>query len=211
MIIKSLVLGPIQANCYILGCEKTRQALIVDPGDDPEQVVAELARLELTPSAYFHTHGHLDHVGATAPLKTRLGGEILLHEADLFLYKRAHESGLQYGIELPPTVPVDRFIKGGDVVTWGEHSGTVIETPGHSPGGVCLQFAADGEWALTGDTLFAGSIGRTDLPGGSYEELLRSIKDKLLVMPDPTIVASGHGPLSTIGDERRGNPFLRGL
>lgn len=252
MIIKAMPLGPFQANCYILGCEETGQALVVDPGEDPGQIVAELARLELSPVAYFHTHGHIDHVGATARLKEKLGGEILIHEADHFLYEAAPEQAEGFGITLPPMAPVDRFIAGGDTVSWGRIQAAVRETPGHSPGGVCL--VIDGAYleqagpgggetgpaagdpagdeggaaragrepergngqappyvVLTGDTLFAGSIGRTDLPGGSHEQLLRSIRDQLLTLPDASVVASGHGPLTTIGEERRHNPFLQGL
>ncbi len=227
MIIKAMPLGPFQANCYLLGCEETRAAVVVDPGEDPEQILAELASLGLTPVAYFHTHGHIDHVGATGRLKEKLGGEILIHEADHFLYERAPEQAMGFGIELPPMVPIDRFIAGGETVSWGKIEGVVRETPGHSPGGVCLLIEgrylkpagpteAGSEDAppyvvLTGDTLFAGSIGRTDLPGGSYEQLLGSIRDQLLTLPDATVVASGHGPLTTIGEERRHNPFLQGL
>jgi hydroxyacylglutathione hydrolase len=223
MIIKAMALGSFQSNCYLLGCEETHEALVVDPGDEPEQIIAELARLELSPVAYFHTHGHIDHVGATARVKAKLGGEILIHEADHFLYEGAPQQALTFGIQIPPMAPVDRFIAGGDTITWGRVHGSVRETPGHSPGGVCLVIGAD-QWrkpaqeagtgpalVLTGDTLFAGSIGRTDLPGGDHEQLLASVRDQLLVMPDPTVVASGHGPLTTIGDERRHNPFLQGL
>ena len=223
MIIKALALGPFQSNCYILGCEKTGKALIVDPGDDPQRILGELERLSLEPTAYFHTHGHIDHVGGTAGLEEKLGGEILIHEADHFLYESAPEQALTFGIQIPAMAPVGRFIKGGDTVSWGEIQGTIRETPGHSPGGVCLLVSGehvgqglgdDGpspDLVLTGDTLFAGSIGRTDLPGGNHEQLLASIRDQLLTMPDATVVASGHGPLTTIGEERKHNPFLQGL
>lgn len=213
MIFKSLVVGPIQANCYLLGCEATKQALVIDPGEDPERITAELKHAGLTPVAYFHTHGHLDHVGATGRLKQALGGEILLHQADEFLYNAAPEHAMNYGLMLPPMVPIDRFIAAGERVTWGEAQGLVLPTPGHSPGGICLQVKsadASPDWIFTGDTLFNGSIGRTDLSGGSMETLLASIRTQLLVLPDETVVASGHGPLSTIGREKEINPFLQG-
>ncbi len=207
MISDVLVVGPIQANCYVLGCPETKEALVVDPGGDPDIVASTLADHGLKPVIYFHTHGHLDHVGATSVLKERLGGEILLHQADQVLYERAPESALGFGIELPPVAPVDRFIEESIPVTWGRYEGSAIHTPGHSPGGVCLRIGAR---VYSGDTLFRGSIGRTDLPGGSYEELMTSIRVKLLTLPDETLVLPGHGPATTIGQEKKTNPFLQG-
>jgi len=237
MIRDVLVVGPIQANCHLLGCPATRAGLILDPGDDPDEIARRIERHGLKPAYYLHTHGHIDHVGATAALKERFGGEILLHRADLFLYEHAREHAQAYGIDIPPTLPVDRFIADGEVLVWGEMRGTILHTPGHSPGGICLRVpgacmnagepaAAPGgrppgrggasgagapspDWVFTGDTLFMGSVGRTDLPGGSWALLLRSIREKLLPLPDECVVASGHGPLSTIGEERRRNPFLQ--
>lgn len=253
MIIKALAVGPFQANCYIIGCPVTREALVIDPGDDPNRIAREISHHGLKPVAYLHTHGHVDHVGATATLKEKFGGEILIHRADLFFYERASEQALNFGIQIPSMAPVDRFLEEGDSVAWGKARAAVICTPGHSPGGICLRIpgrimaldedsgkkASDStsddaatdaarvaahettsgsrqhnildphpDWVFTGDTLFAGSIGRTDLPGGSFEELMKSIRDKLLVMPDETVVASGHGPLSTIGQEKKVNPFV---
>jgi hydroxyacylglutathione hydrolase len=212
MIFDSLVVGPIQANCYILGCPDTKQALVVDPGDEPDRIARALARHGLTPVLYLHTHGHIDHVGGTAGLKQRFGGTILLHRDDLFLYEGAREHALEFGIEIPETLPVDRFVCDAEELEWGTLRGRLLHTPGHSPGGVCLLVPGGGDdedRVLTGDTLFAGSIGRTDLPGGSMTALLRSIRSKLLTLPEATIVASGHGPRTTIGAERRTNPFLR--
>ena len=206
MILESITVGPIQANCYILGCPETREALLIDPGDEPDRIAERLKRHGLEPVAYLHTHGHLDHVGATAGLKERFGGRILLHRADLFLYEHAREQAEAYGIEIPATLPVDAFIEEGEVIAWGRLQGRVRHTPGHSPGGVCLLVP---DRVFTGDTLFAGSIGRTDLPGGSMTQLMRSIRETLLTLPDPTVVAAGHGPLSTIGAERQANPFLQ--
>jgi hydroxyacylglutathione hydrolase len=227
MILEVATVGPIQANCYILGCPDTLAALLIDPGEEPETLAAILTNHGLRPVAYVHTHGHLDHVGGTRGLKERFGGEILLHQADLFLYENAHEHAREYGLELPAPLPVDRFIGAGEVVTWGNARATVLETPGHSPGGISLRVsgsqmpqprrrggegkseAGSADWVFTGDALFQGSIGRTDLPGGSLAQLLRSIREQLLTLPDATIVASGHGPLTTIGMERKLNPFLR--
>jgi glyoxylase-like metal-dependent hydrolase (beta-lactamase superfamily II) len=204
MIVKLLPVGPFQANCYVLGCEETHKALVIDPGDDPERLAAEIDQNRLEVASYLHTHGHIDHVGATASLKAKLGGEILLNAADGFLYENAPEQARQFGIQIPSMEPADRTIEEGE-------------------GGICLHVAGsvmgvspddDGtepDWLFTGDTLFNGSIGRTDLPGGSYEELMRSIREKLLVFRDATVVASGHGPLTTVGREKQINPFVREL
>jgi len=238
VIVDVLAVGPIQANCYVLGCPETLQALVIDPGDEPDEIAACLERHRLVPKLYLHTHGHMDHVGATAVLKQRLGGEILLHAADLFLYRDARVHAAMHGIEIPPTLPVDREVSDGDELLWGRMRGRILHTPGHSPGGVCLrvpaacmQGAATGrtarasshpaasgaripsppmvDWLFTGDTLFQSSVGRTDLPGGSWTELLRSIREKLLSLPGDCVVAPGHGPMTTIGRERRDNPFLQ--
>ncbi len=227
MIVQMLTVGPVQSNCYILGCPDTHEALVIDPGDDADRIAADLARLKLTPVAWLHTHGHIDHIGASGVLKTRLGGEILLHRADLPLYEAVQDQGEAFGLPIPEMAPVDRFVDEGDVVVWGRARGTVLHTPGHSPGGICLRVSGElmdvngrvrtapsshgagrPDWVFTGDLLFSGSIGRTDLPGGSYETLMESIRAKLLPLPDETVVASGHGPLTTIGQEKRINPFV---
>lgn len=234
MILQMLTVGPFQSNCYLLGCPETHEALVVDPGDDPDRIAADLARLKLKPVAWLHTHGHIDHVGASGALKPMLGGEILLHRADLPLYEAVRHQGEAFGVPIPKMAAVDRFVDEGDEVAWGRARGTVLHTPGHSPGGICLRVAgalmdvaAGGgsgagagaarpgqtrpDWVFTGDLLFYGSIGRTDLPGGSYEALMESIRARLLPLPDETIVASGHGPLTTIGQEKRINPFVQDL
>jgi hydroxyacylglutathione hydrolase len=227
MIMQVLTLGPFQSNCYILGCAKTRAALVIDPGDEPDRIAADLARLELRPVVWLHTHGHIDHVSAAGALKPRFGGEILLHRADLPLYEAIRDQGEAFGVPIPMMAPVDRFVDEGDEVVWGQARGKVLHTPGHSPGGICLlvagelmdlggstRIAAAGsakarpDWVFTGDLLFHGSVGRTDLPGGSYEVLMESIREKILPLPDETVVASGHGPLTTVGQEKRINPFV---
>lgn len=240
MIFGMTVVGPFQANCYVLGCPETREALVIDPGDQPEVIAALLADHKLTPRAYLLTHGHIDHVGAATPLRSKLGGEILLHRADVFLYEHAVLHAIAYGIRLPRTAPADRLLDDGATVSWGRQEGRVLHTPGHSPGGICLLVSGrllasdeDGEnenerpapdggrpadnpgtspdWLFCGDTLFQSSVGRTDLPGGSYESLLKSIEQKILPLPDETVLAPGHGPFSSVGEERRTNPFLRGM
>ena len=227
MILDVFAVGPFQANCYLLGCPATRRALVLDPGDEPERIARRIEELGLQPDLYLHTHGHIDHVGATASLKERFGGAILLHRGDLFLYEAAHEHALDYGIAIAKTLPIDRTVEDGEELAWGEVAGRILHTPGHSPGGISLhvtgRFMAGTEpartaggraqepedWVFTGDTLFQGSVGRTDFPGGSWSALLHSIREKLLVLPDGCVVAPGHGPFTTIGHERRLNPFLQ--
>ncbi len=211
MFVETFAVGPLQCNCTILGCEATGEAIVVDPGAEPERILEVLRAHDLTATALVHTHAHLDHVGATGPVKGAFDGvpEIALHRGDLWLYDnvpmQARMLGLG-GVEVPP--PPDRWLDHGDTVTWGAAgSAEVIHTPGHTPGSVC--FKVDGLRAVfTGDTLFAGSIGRTDLWGGSYEGILRSIEERLAPLDPDTLVVAGHGPSSTIGDERRSNPFL---
>lgn len=227
MTLDAIVVGAFQANCYVLGCSETRRALVIDPGDDPQSIENLLERHNLEPEAYLLTHGHIDHVGAATPLREKFGGKILLHEADLFLYEKVSEQGMAYGMHLPRSATPDRYLVDGETVSWGKLEGTVIHTPGHSPGGICLHVAGSlvgrnpfeneagasvdaPDWVFCGDTLFQGSIGRTDLPGGSHEELLRVIREKLLSLPDATVIAPGHGPLSSIAAEKRINPFLQG-
>jgi hydroxyacylglutathione hydrolase len=219
MIVRTITVGPIQCNCVILGCEKTRSALVVDPGDEFDRIAQALKDLDLTVKAILHTHAHLDHIGATAPLALATGAPTLLHSHDLPLYQAAAAQAAFLGMDAPLTVPIDRFVQDGESVTWGVWQGEIIHTPGHSPGGVCLRVRENGQTAdsiadpgvlLSGDTLFAGSIGRTDLWGGDCDQLLRSIQERLLTLPDETIVIPGHGPRTTIGNERRGNPFLIG-
>ncbi len=230
MILQMLTVGPIQSNCYILGCPETHAALVIDPGDDAARIAADLVRLKLKPVAWLLTHAHIDHVGASGALKSRLGGEILLHRADLPLYEAVPEQGDAFGLPIPEMAPVDRFVGEGDEVAWGRARGTVLHTPGHSPGGICLRVSGElmeiegggrmapsgqgsgrPDWVFTGDLLFYGSIGRTDLWGGSYEALMESIRTKILPLSDETVIASGHGPLTTIGQEKRINPFVHEL
>jgi glyoxylase-like metal-dependent hydrolase (beta-lactamase superfamily II) len=201
------MVGPLQSNSYLLADEVTREAALFDPGMESEPVADILARERLTVTAIVNTHGHFDHVFGNAYFKAKTGAPLLMHRADLDLVKRLEEQSLYFGFRATPSPPPDRFLEEGDEVRVGGIRLRVRHTPGHSPGGICL--VTDGT-AFVGDTLFAGSIGRTDLPGGSAETLLTSIREKLLTLPDDTVIYPGHGPATTIGHERRHNPFLTG-
>lgn len=201
------MVGPLQSNSYLLADEVTREAALFDPGMESEPVADILARERLIVTAIINTHGHFDHVFGNAYFKAKTGAPLLMHRADLDLVKRLEEQSLYFGFRATPSPPPDRFLEEGDEVRVGGIRLRVLHTPGHSPGGICL--VTDGT-AFVGDTLFAGSIGRTDLPGGSAETLLTSIREKLLTLPDDTVIYPGHGPATTIGHERRHNPFLTG-
>jgi glyoxylase-like metal-dependent hydrolase (beta-lactamase superfamily II) len=205
--VHAFTLGPLQSNSYLLADEVTREGLLFDPGMESEPVAEALARERLTLTAIINTHGHFDHVFGNAYFKAKTGAPLLMHRADLDLVKRLEEQSLYFGFRATPSPLPDRFLEEGDEVRVGGIRLRVLHTPGHSPGGICL--VTDGT-AFVGDTLSAGSIGRTDLPGGSAETLLTSIREKLLTLPDDTVIYPGHGPATTIGHERRHNPFLTG-
>lgn len=203
---------PFYKNGYLVSCEATRDAVLIDPGDEVDALVDAARRDRLAVQAILLTHAHLDHVTGVARAKAAFGVPVWLHRADLFLYRGAVEQGRMFGIEIEPPPPVDQFYPPRARQPFGEYVVDVLETPGHCPGGVCLAIGradSSGRELFVGDTLFAGSVGRTDLPGGDPEVLLRSIHDVLLAFPDDTPVHSGHGPDTTIGAERRTNPFLR--
>ncbi|MCS7207633.1 MAG: MBL fold metallo-hydrolase [Dehalococcoidia bacterium] len=206
MQVRILVVGPFATNCYLVSDEESKEALIIDPGGEAQRIVEEVRRLGLQPRLMVSTHGHIDHVAAAAAVKEALGVPYALHPDDIFYLKSP--SGLQHlfpDYREPPNP--DHPLKGGDTLTFGACSLLVLETPGHTPGSICLY----GQGAVfTGDTLFQGSVGRTDFPGGSHARLISSIFTKLLVLPDTTVVLPGHGPRSTIGNEKRWNPFLGG-
>ena len=206
MIVKILVVGSIGANCVILGCEQTRKAAVVDPGDEGDKILSVLTSEKLTLEKIINTHGHFDHVGANRRLKEVTGAEILIHEKDAPMLGYLKEMAMSFGMRMENSPPADRFVKDGDIITFGEEKLKVLHTPGHSQGGISL-VAED--FVIAGDTLFQGSIGRTDLPGGDYDTLIRSIKTKLLPLGDKMKVITGHGPATLIGAEKRYNPFLR--
>jgi Zn-dependent hydrolases, including glyoxylases len=209
MIVETLAVGPLGCNCTILGCPETRKALVVDPGGDADRIAALLDRHGLTPVALLHTHAHFDHVLGAPELKERFGAEILLHADDLPLYENVPMQGAFFGFSLPEPAPVDRFVPDGEQLAFGAEKGEVIHTPGHTPGSICFHVGKQ-KLLLTGDTLFAGGIGRTDLWGGSQTALMRSIRERLLTLDPETRVIPGHGPETTLGEEAVNNVFLSG-
>ena len=213
MIIESAAAGVFMKNGFILGCERTREAVYIDPGDEVEQLLEFVAAEKLTVKDILLTHAHIDHVSGVAQARRTLGAPIHLHRDDLFLYDNAVATGRLFGMAIEAPPPVDRFYEGQGPVTFGDYSVAVHHTPGHAPGGVCLAVtpgmtSPSLPSLFVGDTLFAGSIGRTDLPGGDYETLMRAITDVLFAFPDEAPVFPGHGPATTIGRERLGNPFV---
>jgi len=211
MIVESQAVGPFFKNGFVVGCEQTREAVLIDPGDEVAGLLSFASEKELTIRYILLTHAHVDHVTGVAAAKRALGVPIYLHRDDLFLYERAVESGAMFGLSVEPQPPVDEYYTSGQVIAFGGYEVRPHHTPGHCPGGVCLQIGAKGEQGkelFVGDTLFAGSIGRTDLPGGDYQTLIASIRRVLFAFGDDAIVHPGHGPDTTIGQERRTNPFL---
>ncbi|MCP4024225.1 MAG: MBL fold metallo-hydrolase [Desulfobacteraceae bacterium] len=206
MIIKKLAVGPIMANCFILGCENTKEAVVIDPGDDADRILMELAQSELKVKYLINTHGHFDHVGANKRMKEVTGAQLAIHPDDEYMLQELSRSANRFGLSAENSPPADFLLNDGDKLTFGDITLDVIHTPGHSKGGVCLYTQGH---LFAGDTLFAGSIGRTDLVGGDSGTLILSIKDKLLGFDDNTVVYPGHGPETTIGNEKRMNPFLR--
>ncbi|MDX1707310.1 MAG: MBL fold metallo-hydrolase [Desulfobacterales bacterium] len=205
MIIKTLPVGPIMANCFIVGCEETLQAVIIDPGDEPEKILKAVSDSKLTVSHIINTHGHFDHVSANKNIHAATRAPILIHAMDAPMLAKIAASAANWGLTAEDSPPPDRTIDDGDTIAVGNITLNVIHTPGHTPGGVSL--FADGH-VFVGDTLFAGSIGRTDFPGGSFETLKSSIQGKLFALAENVRVYTGHGPETTIGHEKRTNPFV---
>jgi glyoxylase-like metal-dependent hydrolase (beta-lactamase superfamily II) len=205
MQVETLVVGPLQVNCFIVGCEKTREALVVDPGDEAERILKRLHASGLQLKLVVNTHGHFDHIGGNRLLVEESGAELLIHQADLPVLRRAREHATLYGMSVTPSPEPSRLLAGGEILAVGELRLQVLHIPGHSPGGICL--LGDGH-LFSGDTLFAGSVGRTDLPGGDHDTLIEGIRRQLLVLPEETVVHPGHGPDTTIGREKRVNQYL---
>ncbi len=205
MILIRLVVGPLQVNCFILADEKTKDAIVIDPGDDAEGILRIVREKGLRVRYIVNTHGHFDHVGANRAVKEATGAEILMHEADAPMLADAADQAIVFGVRVDNPPQPDRFVRDGDLITAGEVELKVLHTPGHSPGGISL---LEKGMVFTGDALFAGSIGRTDFSNGDLMTLINAIRKKLLTLPDDTRVFSGHGPASTIGEERAENPFL---
>ena len=222
-----LPVGMLQCNCHIIGDPKTRDALVIDPGDDAERILEIIQRHKLRVTAIAITHTHIDHVGGLRRLQEATGAPVRMHADDLELYRMLDVQAAWIGWKPPEKVEVGELLREGDAVRWGRYEAQVLHTPGHTQGSVCLYMPSEmpGSQAVAvvaksadrepgrlfaGDTLFAGSIGRTDLWGGSFETIIRSLKGKVLELPDETIVYPGHGPSTTIGEERELNPFLAG-
>lgn len=210
LIVEHFPVGPLQCNCVILGDESSKSAIIVDPGDEGERIFAALERHGLKVRAVVATHAHIDHVGALAKLKQLTGAPAMIHEADVPLYEHLAEQAEWLGVATPTVTTLDRYLHDGDRLELGACAMDVVHTPGHSPGSLSFVVHDRSPLVLAGDTLFAGSIGRTDLWGGSFPQIIDSIRSKLLTLPDELIVVPGHGPRTTIGNERENNPFLTG-
>jgi hydroxyacylglutathione hydrolase len=208
MIHEILPVGPLQCNCSVIGDEATREAMVIDPGDDIEDVLAIIRKHNLQVKQIVITHAHIDHVGGAMKLRAATGAPILLNQNDEALLKMLDAQAAWIGMAAPGKVEIEQSVGDSDTVTAGTLRASVIHTPGHTEGSVCLYFPAEKK-LIAGDTLFAGSIGRTDLPGGSFDKIIRSLRDKVLALPDDTVVVPGHGPITTIGEERESNPFLQ--
>jgi hydroxyacylglutathione hydrolase len=215
----TIPVGMLQCNCSIVGDPVTREALVIDPGDEVTRILDLLGRHRLTVKAIVSTHAHIDHVGGLSKLRQYTGAPILMHRDDLPLYQGMDVQAAFLGVQTPEITDVDQLLKEGDALQWGAFAANVIHTPGHTPGSVCLympkDMPKDGVELATpvprlfaGDTLFAGSIGRTDLWGGSMDQITESLRGKLMQLPDDTVVYPGHGHVTTIGKERDSNPFL---
>ncbi len=206
MLFETFRVGPFQCNCMILGCEETKTAVVIDPGADAARIVESLSRQQLKATYLLHTHAHLDHIGATDLVRKKTGATASLHEDDMPLCQNLQMQADLFGLPSPPIPPIDRFLKQGETLSFGKLKLEVLHTPGHTPGSVSFYISDLG--LITGDTLFFGSIGRTDLWGGSYSTIIHSIHKQLLSFPDETAVYPGHGPRTSIGQERASNPFL---
>lgn len=207
MILETFPVGPLQCNCTIMGDEQAREAIVIDPGDDVSRIHKRLAEKGLALKQILITHAHIDHIGGALRLKRLTGAPIYLNENDLLLLDMMGTQAAWLGINTPETAAPDSGLIDGQAVGLEHYSAKVLHTPGHTQGSICLHFVPL-KLLIAGDTLFAGSIGRTDLPGGNYDQIIDSIHSRLLALPDETNVIPGHGPVTTIGQERKSNPFL---
>jgi len=208
MILETFPVGPLQCNCTIMGDENAAEAVVIDPGDEVSRIHRRLSALGLKLRQILVTHAHIDHVGGALRLKALTGAPIFLNEDDLPLLQMMSAQAAWLGVQTPDTAPPDESLHDGGRVGLEAYPAQILHTPGHTQGSVCLHFAPL-KMVIAGDTLFAGSIGRTDLPGGNFQQIINSIQTRLLTLPDDTRVIPGHGPATTIGTERHSNPFLR--
>lgn len=202
----TLTLGALETNCYLVYCEQKLECAIVDPGAESEKIFRVVKQKSLRPVFLINTHGHIDHIGANKDIKDEFDIPLLIHSSDSPMLNSSLQSEIGFFIGAKESPSPDRFVKGEDEINIGNGSLKVIHTPGHSPGSVCL--LGDG-FLITGDLLFCGGVGRTDLPGGSWEDLLTSIKEKIFILPEDLVVLPGHGPQTTIKQEKNSNPFVR--
>ena len=207
MIHAVIPVGPLQCNCSIIGDESTHEGMVIDPGDEIEQILAIVNKHQLQIKQIVVTHAHIDHVGGAMKLRAVTGAPILLNKNDYELLKSLDMQANWIGMKSPGEVEIDHSLENSDSVIVGPLNATVLHTPGHTEGSICLYFPAE-KMLVAGDTLFAGSIGRTDLPGGSMKKIRQSLFNTILSLPDEIAVVPGHGPLTTIGQERETNPFL---
>ena len=207
MIFESIAVGPLSVNCYIVACEQNREGIVVDPGGDVEHIISLVQKHGLKIGTIINTHGHFDHLGGNAQVLAAFGARLLIHQADAPMLSRSAEVARNYGMQGENSPEADAFLTDGMEISFGTARLQVLHTPGHTQGGCCLYFE-DEKIVITGDTLFANSIGRTDLPGGSHDQLLESIRTKLFTLPDEVIAYPGHGQQTTIGHEKRCNPYF---
>ena len=205
MLLETLVVGPLSVNCYIFACEKTHQAAIVDPGDEADQILSVVKKLDCRVKYILLTHGHIDHLSQIPILKNKLKAEFLMHEQDIPLVQSASTQAALFGLPDPGDLKPDRFLNDGDIIHLGELTIQVFHSPGHSPGSITFQV---NQKLFVGDLIFNGSIGRTDLPGGDYSQIIESIQKKIFTFPDSVEIYPGHGPATTVGIEKNTNPFF---
>jgi hydroxyacylglutathione hydrolase len=207
MIFEIVVVGQLGVNCIILGDPAAGEGIIVDPGADAEKILALAKKLDLKIRYIINTHGHFDHVGGNRLVRASTGAELLIHKDDASFLSRAADVATMYGLATENSPPADRFLEDGMVISFGGDKLKVLHTPGHTPGGCCLYLEAQGK-VITGDTLFSEGVGRTDFPGSSHEALMEGIRTKLMTLPESTVAYPGHGPSTTIGHEKRYNPYI---
>ncbi|MDH4026097.1 MAG: MBL fold metallo-hydrolase [Desulfuromonadales bacterium] len=205
LLVHQLSVGPLQVNCFVVACQRTREAMVIDPGEDGPRILQLAESNGYQVKKIVNTHGHFDHIGANQPVKEATGAVLMMHEADLPLLQNARNHAQAYGLTVSPSPDPDKFLNEGDIFSVGEQSFSIFHVPGHSPGSICL--LSDGH-LFVGDVLFAGSVGRTDLPGGDFDALIEGVREKLFRLPADTIVHPGHGPDTTIGREKQTNPFV---
>lgn len=205
MIFKRFVVGALEVNCYVVADEETKEGIVVDPGDGVEEILSFIKNADIKIKYIVNTHCHFDHMGGNKLLKEKTGALLAIHKGEKPLLERADLGAKLWGFDIEPSPEPDIYLEDGDVLKVGGLEITILHTPGHSPGGICLKI---GDKVISGDTLFAGGIGRTDFPGGSYDALIKSIKEKLFTLPNDTKIYPGHGPASTIENEKIYNPFF---